>query len=152
MYYVGTTKAASLLMISTRRLRQLLKEGRVIGAYKSGNFWFIPLYEGLPNIKQGTRGPVSSWKKRKRLSLTRIHINRHNINRNRNKSKEERQPVISVKRGTENIYGFEVEIASPCRVVYRPDKPLACGACVWIETLCSEIHFVGSSFTSLKKT
>jgi hypothetical protein len=41
--YVSTTKAASLLMISTRRLRQLLKEGRVIGAYKSGNFWFIPL-------------------------------------------------------------------------------------------------------------
>lgn len=149
--YVGTTKAASLLMISTRRLRQLLKQGRVIGAYKSGNFWFIPLFKGLPNIKKGTRGPVSSWSQRKRSAPsrpTRIHINRHNLNGNRNKRKEDRKPVITVKHGNTNTYGFEVEIPSPCRILYRPDRPLACGACVWIETLCTEIHFIGGSFTT----
>ena len=44
--YVHTTKAASLLEISPRRLRQLLQQGRVKGAYKSGNFWLSPLYNG----------------------------------------------------------------------------------------------------------
>ena len=33
-----------------------------------------------------------------------------------------------------NNYGHEVEINGPCRVVYSPDKPLSCGAKVWIET------------------
>ncbi len=34
--YVLTTQAASLLQISSRRLRTLLQKGRVVGAYKSG--------------------------------------------------------------------------------------------------------------------
>ena len=33
------------------------------------------------------------------------------------------------------MYGYEVEIPGGCRVVYRPDSPMSCGARVWIESL-----------------
>ena len=33
-----------------------------------------------------------------------------------------------------NTYCHEVEIMGPCKVIYSPDKPLSCGAKVWIET------------------
>ena len=62
----------------------------------------------------------------------RIHINQHVIKRNAKTG--ERKPVITVKTYKENIYGHEVDIKGPCRVVYSPDKPLSCGAKVWIET------------------
>lgn len=63
----------------------------------------------------------------------RIHINQHNIRKN---AKEDTKlyPVITVKSYKDNFKGNEVYIDGPCRVVYSPDKPLACGAKVWIET------------------
>jgi len=42
--------------------------------------------------------------------------------------------VLTVKTYKSNDYGHEVEIDGPCKVVYRPNKPLSCGAKVWIET------------------
>ena len=61
-----------------------------------------------------------------------IHVNQHVIKKNRKES--ERKPVLTVKTYKSNDYGHEVEISGPCRVVYRPGKPLSCGAQVWIET------------------
>ena len=58
---VGTTEAAKILKISTARLRVLMIEGRVQGAYKTGRMWLIPLFKGKPIIKRGTRGPAPSW-------------------------------------------------------------------------------------------
>ena len=64
--------------------------------------------------------------------LKRIHVNQHNIRRN---SKEgTNDPVITVKTYKSNDYGHEVKIEGPSRVVYSPDKPLSCGAKLWIET------------------
>jgi len=63
---------------------------------------------------------------------TYVHVNQHVIKRN-NKTGE-RNPVITAKTYKDNRYGQEVEIEGPCKVVYRPDKPLSCGAKVWIET------------------
>ena len=63
---------------------------------------------------------------------TTIHVNQHVIRRNAKTG--DREPVLSVKTYKSNDYGHEVEIAGPCRVIYRPDKPLPCGARVWIET------------------
>lgn len=63
--------------------------------------------------------------------LTRIHVQQHAIARNRKTGS--RDPVITVKNSHSNTYAHEVEIKGPCKVVYRPDKPLACGARVWIE-------------------
>ena len=65
-------------------------------------------------------------------SKTRIHVNQHVIRAN--KKNEENNPCITVKTGSENIYGHEVTINGPSKVVYSPDKPLSCGAKLWIET------------------
>jgi hypothetical protein len=60
-----------------------------------------------------------------------VHINQHIIKRNAKTG--ERNPVITCKTYKENIYGYEVEFTNG-KVVYSPDKPLSCGAKVWIET------------------
>jgi len=64
--------------------------------------------------------------------LKRIHVNQHIIKSN--KKNNERKPVLTVKTYKTNQYAHEVEILGPCKVIYRPDKPLPCGAHVWIET------------------
>ena len=61
-----------------------------------------------------------------------IHINQHVIRKN-NKTGE-REPVITCKTYKDNTYCHEVIINGPCKVIYSPDKPLSCGAKVWIET------------------
>tara|TARA_E500000318_G_scaffold109888_1_gene123936 strand:- start:318 stop:536 length:219 start_codon:yes stop_codon:yes gene_type:complete len=63
---------------------------------------------------------------------TRIHINQHVIKKNAKTG--ERNPVITCKTYKENTYAHEVTIRGECKVVYRPDNPLSCGAKVWIET------------------
>lgn len=63
---------------------------------------------------------------------TRIHVNQHNIRRNRKEGTND--PVITAKTYKDNRYGHEVQINGPSRVVYSPDKPLSCGAVLWIET------------------
>tara|TARA_R100001510_G_C7559270_1_gene139946 strand:- start:38 stop:277 length:240 start_codon:yes stop_codon:yes gene_type:complete len=62
----------------------------------------------------------------------RIHINQHKIRSNKKNGTKE--PVITVKTSKSNDYAHEVKIEGPSRVVYSPDKPLPCGARVWIET------------------
>jgi len=61
-----------------------------------------------------------------------IHINQHVIKKNGKTG--ERNPVITVKTYKSNDYAHEVFIDGPCKIVYNPDKPLSCGAKVWIET------------------
>ena len=62
-----------------------------------------------------------------------LHVNQHRIRANL-KAKAATLPVLSVRtyKGVQNC--FEAEIKGPSRLVYRPDKPLSCGARVWIET------------------
>ncbi|NEO97257.1 MAG: helix-turn-helix domain-containing protein [Symploca sp. SIO2E9] len=59
--FVGSTEAAHLMGVSPRRIRQLLSEGRIEGAFKIGKFWMIPLVEGMPQVRPGNRGPKASW-------------------------------------------------------------------------------------------
>ena len=61
-----------------------------------------------------------------------IHVNQHVIKRNSKLG--ETNPVLTVKTYNSNTYANEVEIQGPSRLVYSPDKPLPCGARVWIET------------------
>jgi hypothetical protein len=56
-----------------------------------------------------------------------------------NSKKNEREPVLTCKTYKENKYASEVEILDKngevvAKVIYSPDKPLSCGAKVWIET------------------
>lgn len=64
--------------------------------------------------------------------LKRVHVNQHVIKRN--KKTGEREPPLTIKTYKDNTKAFEVRIEGPCKVVYSPDKPLSCGATVWIET------------------
>lgn len=71
------------------------------------------------------------------MTLKRIHINQHVIRSNRTSGA--REPVITVKDHRSNSYGSRVDILDAAgqpvaTVVYSPDKPLSCGATVWIET------------------
>jgi hypothetical protein len=61
-----------------------------------------------------------------------IHVNQHVIKNNRKTGRQD--PVLTVKTYKSNTYGSSVTIHGPSRVVYSPDKPLSCGAHVWIET------------------
>ncbi len=66
-----------------------------------------------------------------------LHINQHVIRKNRKEGRED--PVITVKTYKSNDYAHEAIIRDAegnevARVVYRPHKPLSCGAHVWIET------------------
>ena len=73
-----------------------------------------------------------------------IHVNQHEIKKNRKTGGN--APVLTVKYGSKpskaagtNVYAHEAVIRDEngrevARVVYRPHKPLSCGAHCWIET------------------
>lgn len=66
-----------------------------------------------------------------------IHVNQHNIRHNTKTG--DRKPVLTCKTYKSNNYGHQAIIydkagVEVCRVVYSHDKPLSCGARVWIET------------------
>ena len=66
-----------------------------------------------------------------------IHVNQHNIRKNINTKRK--KPVLTVKTYKDNEYGHQVILTTKdgkevARVIYSPDKPLSCGARVWIET------------------
>ena len=66
-----------------------------------------------------------------------IHVNQHIIKSNRKKGEVE--PVLTCKTYKSNTYAHEAIIRDAdgnevAKVIYRPDKPLSCGAHVWIET------------------
>ena len=62
----------------------------------------------------------------------RTYINRKIIANNKKTGRND--PPISVRtyKGVKHVHGFELE--GPCKIIYSPDKPLSCGATVWIET------------------
>ena len=64
--------------------------------------------------------------------MKRIHVNMHKVRANKKHGTNE--PVLTIKEGGTNTYCHEVDILGPSKLVYRPDKPLSCGARVWIET------------------
>lgn len=66
-----------------------------------------------------------------------VHVNQHVIKANRKNGT--RDPCLTVKTYKDNRYADEAVIldehgAEIARVVYRPHKPLGCGAHCWIET------------------
>lgn len=69
--------------------------------------------------------------------LKRIHVNQHKIKRN--KKHAEHEPVLTCKTSKSNDYGHEIVILGDAgeevaRVIYRPNRPLSCGARCWIES------------------
>ena len=67
-----------------------------------------------------------------------VHINQHRIRSNTKTGS--REPVITVKTYKSNEYADSVRINGPSEIVYSPDKPLSCGARVWIEADYGDIE------------
>ena len=61
-----------------------------------------------------------------------VHVNQHVIKANQKNNLND--PVLTVKTYKSNQYAHAVHIKGASRVVYASDKPLSCGARVWIET------------------
>jgi hypothetical protein len=72
--------------------------------------------------------------------IARIHVNQHHIRHNK-KHPSRAKPVLTVKTYKSNTYTDEVEIGGPSRVVYSPEKPLSCGARVWIECEHEDLNY-----------
>ena len=68
------------------------------------------------------------------MAVKYIHVNQHIIRSN--KKNEANEPVLTVKEGKKNTYGYSVQIHGPSTVIYGGnDKPvLSCGARVVIKT------------------
>lgn len=79
----------------------------------------------------------------------RIHVNQHKIRSNYKHGLNE--PVITIKRGGKTIACNAVAFDGPCRIVYSPDKPLSCGARVWIETE-ADLTIEGERHEEVNKT
>ena len=60
-----------------------------------------------------------------------IHVNQSVIRHNHKHGT--RDPVLTVKTYKSNDYAHEVLVKGDSKIVYSPDKPLSCGARVWIE-------------------
>lgn len=61
-----------------------------------------------------------------------IHVNQHVIKANTKNGTND--PSLTVKTYKSNTYAHSVQILGPSKVIHSPDKPLSCGARVWIET------------------
>ena len=64
--------------------------------------------------------------------IARIHVKQHVIKANEKNG--ENNPIFTIKQGGKNTYAHNVKVIGEMDLVYSPDKPLNCGAKVWIET------------------
>ena len=65
-----------------------------------------------------------------------IHVNQHKIKHNTKHGTDE--PVLTIKTYKDNDYAHEAVLRTKdgeqvAKIIYRPHKPLSCGARVWIE-------------------
>ena len=136
-YCVGTRVAARLLGISPARVRVLLKEERIKGAYKlDGNVWAIPLHDnGMPIVRRaGKRGPQPKWKSYQGHAKTVIHAYKNHIGK-KYENGEYKPPLAVQNSCTGNYSAYALDIEGPCRFYYQPDNPRSNGARLWIETV-----------------
>ncbi len=142
--YVTASQAAKLLKVSVRRVRCLLSQKRIEGAFKAGRQWLIPLSDGRPIVSEGKRGPKPRWavkieegrknRRPRHKNLTVIKVSRPTINKNVTQGMT--APVISVTQPSNPaIHCHQLELTGPAKIFYslepRPDKG---GTRVWIET------------------
>jgi hypothetical protein len=82
---------------------------------------------GSPYLGDGDRDSGESvYRVSPGRSPLRIHVNQHII-------RQRGTDPLTVRRGQKRYYGNDVVIHGPSRVVYS-EKPLDCGARVWLET------------------
>lgn len=65
-------------------------------------------------------------------TIKRLHVDKHVIASNRKNSED--KPPLTLQLSTGAIKCRRVRISGPSEFIYRPEKPLSCGARAWIET------------------
>jgi hypothetical protein len=65
-------------------------------------------------------------------TIKRIHVDQHIIRRN--KKTGEQNNVITIQWRGRSYKVKTLNILGPSQAIYSPDKPLSCGAHVWVET------------------
>lgn len=65
-------------------------------------------------------------------TIKRIHVNQHMIRHNKKNGTKE--SVITIQWRNKSYRVKTAHIHGVSRAVYNPDKPLSCGAHVWVET------------------
>ena len=63
---------------------------------------------------------------------TLVHVNQHMIKYNQKHGTE--FPVLTVKHRGKTYYAHQVTFHEGSETIYRPQKPLSCGAVCWVET------------------
>jgi len=66
------------------------------------------------------------------MAITKVHVNQHVIRANAKHGKND--PVFTIKSKGKNTYAHSVKVVGEMELIYSPNKPLSCGAKVWIET------------------
>lgn len=64
--------------------------------------------------------------------VKRIHVNQHIMRNNLKTGRTD--PPITVQYKGHSYRGSSVDVGGPSELVYRPRKPLSCGARLFIET------------------
>jgi hypothetical protein len=65
-------------------------------------------------------------------TVKRIHVNQHIIRENQKTGS--RDNVITIQWRGKSYRARQVNINGASQAIYSPDKPLSCGARVWVET------------------
>ena len=61
-----------------------------------------------------------------------IHVDQLTIRRNKRDGRKD--PPVTVRYRGQTVKGSSVRIHGPSTLVYSPDKPLSCGARLWLES------------------
>lgn len=121
--------------VTPRRVRQILAEGRIPGAYKlDKDIWAIPLVEGKVVAELRDHGPKPRWTKPRQRYLTRIYVNKHLIARNKGLPLNQQVPIFAIDRPGGQVYAKKVTIRGTAQLVYSDERCLCSGAKGWIET------------------
>lgn len=70
-------------------------------------------------------------------TIKRIHVNQHVIRRNKKTGACE--PAITIQWKNKSYRFHDIAIEGPSSVIYSPEKPLSCGAHIWVETTATVV-------------
>ncbi len=73
-------------------------------------------------------------------TIKRLHVDKHIIAKNRKLPVEEHLAPLTIQTSRGPLKANTVKVKGPSEFVYRPHKPLSCGARLWIETK-SEVEY-----------
>lgn len=98
-------------------------QGRVIASVvQQGYSVYVEAYDDVYSDTERVTAPA------------RIQIDATRVRKNIHESEETRVPVFFLTSATRELHSSQVLTTGEWEIKYSPDKPLGCGARVWVET------------------